>query len=69
MRKNTNALCKKVPVLTLNELVSMPWGDASRASYNADPNKAKAAACKEYNKNPGPKRQPLMINIELNQRK
>ena len=40
----------------------MPWGDASRASYNADHNKAKAAARKEYNKNPDPKRQPLMIN-------
>ena len=25
-------------------------------SYNADPNKAKAAALKEYNKNPKPKK-------------
>ena len=55
--------CAKVLVLT----VSMPWGDASRASYNADPNKAKAAARKESNKNPDPKRQPLIINIEFNQ--
>ena len=42
-------------------------GDALRASYNADPNKVKVSARKEYNKNQDPKRQPLMINIELNQ--
>ena len=36
----------------------MPWGDASRASYNADPNKEKIKedARKQYSANPEPKK-------------